>query len=70
MLRTDERQTDGQSGPTIRPAFAKATQVKISADDQNMKKDYPACKELRSIYLLIWNYMNKHKLLILSNKSK
>ena len=34
MLRTDERtdrrtdgQTDGRSGPTTRPAFAKATQV-------------------------------------------
>ena len=28
--RTDEHQTDGRSGPTTRPAFAKATQVKMS----------------------------------------
>ena len=48
VLRTD-RQTDGrtdgrpngQSGPTTRPAFAKATQVKIgyvtSISDRNVK---------------------------------
>ena len=38
MLRTDERtnrQTDGRSGPTTRPAFAKAVQVII--------KTYPSC---------------------------
>ena len=32
--RRTDRRTDGRSGPTTRPAFAKATQVKIHPEDQ------------------------------------
>ena len=50
MLRTDEQtnrrtdgQTDGRSGSTTRPAFAKATQVKIVSEyDQEIPQSQTA----------------------------
>ena len=52
--RTDGR-PDGRSGPTTRPAFAKATQVKIKAGHRAPATHFHPCTNKFSIYFAFFN---------------